>query len=179
MSRHDTRTEAERVLALLEELRIRVKSQPDLPDDVKLADELVGTLDFFNGVGINLPAMERTLREENDRSHRKRAGGNALSPKELVLRAKVVAAINHLIKARVDENDARTDVAGCAGVDRTKAARWHKDYRDVKPPDFSNSGSEPVYLARIDYQIEKFRLELERKHNSMTPLEAVVDLFEP
>ncbi|WP_050604860.1 hypothetical protein [Ruegeria sp. 6PALISEP08] len=179
MSEADNQMEADRVLSLLEELRTRIRSQPDLPGDVELADEIVGVLDFFGGVGIEFPALKRTLREENERIHKKRAGGNAVSPEEIVLRAKVVASINHLIKAGANEDDARTDVAGFAGVDRAKAARWHKDNRDVEPPDFSNSGSEPVYLARIDYQIGKYNLELERKHNSITPLEAAADLFKP
>lgn len=181
MSETDSQTEAERVLALLEELRTRVSSQPDLPDDAMLSDELVGVLDFFNGVGLEFPFMKRLLKQERQRQHKVRMGGNSITLEETILRAKVVAAINHLIKAEGEANEekVRKDVAGYAGVDAAKAARWHKECRDLQPPKFSDVGGEAIYLGRIDCQIEKYRLELERKHNSMTPHKAVMDLFEP
>ncbi|AXT28302.1 hypothetical protein D1823_18115 [Ruegeria sp. AD91A] len=177
MSREET--DADRALTWVKALRERANSQTGIPDDAKLADELWAATEFAKASGIRWPAIERAYHAERKRVHKERAGNAAIDQDEVVFRAKIIAAINHLIKAGVDEKDARKDVAGYAGVDAEKAARWHKENWDAKPPEHSNAGGNIVYVVRLDYQIEKYMLELERKHNSLTPLEAVVDLFKP
>ena len=151
-------------------LRDRIAGQDGMPDNIKLADEMFAMIRVAETAGVDLPNMSKFLQEHMRSGHKKRNGPRSLEPEEIVLRAKCIASVLELLESGVDVEDARTDVAETAQLDRDKIVRWHQDYEPSH-----KTGAR--HIMNISDQVSVFRHEIRREHNRIGIREAIIGLL--